>query len=107
MVTFENRDCMAAMKEFPDNFFSLAIVDPPYGDGGGYSRTDSAECSNLPSADEIQDLTERHPERSRFGGRFNKYKRAPEEWGINRVGYHGKQYKELVEHGRPSTPKKL
>jgi|SRR6186713_1664286 len=29
----ENRDCMEAMKEFPDKFFDLAIVDPPYGVG--------------------------------------------------------------------------
>lgn len=29
----ENRDCMEAMKEFPDKFFDLAIVDPPYGIG--------------------------------------------------------------------------
>lgn len=27
----ENRDCMEAMKQFPDKFFDLAIVDPPYG----------------------------------------------------------------------------
>lgn len=27
----ENRDCMEAMREFPDGFFDLAIVDPPYG----------------------------------------------------------------------------
>lgn len=27
----ENKDCMIAMKEFPDKFFDLAIVDPPYG----------------------------------------------------------------------------
>lgn len=26
----ENRNCMEAMKEFPDKFFELAIVDPPY-----------------------------------------------------------------------------
>ena len=26
-------DCMEAMKEFPDKFFDLAIVDPPYGIG--------------------------------------------------------------------------
>ena len=26
-----NADCMEAMKEFPDKFFDLAIVDPPYG----------------------------------------------------------------------------
>lgn len=30
---FYNMDCMEAMKQFPDNFFDLAIVDPPYGDG--------------------------------------------------------------------------
>lgn len=28
-----NLDCMDAMKEFPDKFFDLAIVDPPYGIG--------------------------------------------------------------------------
>jgi site-specific DNA-methyltransferase (adenine-specific) len=28
----ENRDCMEAMKEFPDKFFELAIVDPEYRD---------------------------------------------------------------------------
>lgn len=28
-----NRDCMDAMKEFPDRFFDLAVVDPPYGIG--------------------------------------------------------------------------
>lgn len=29
----KNMDCMEAMKEFPDKFFELAIVDPPYGLG--------------------------------------------------------------------------
>lgn len=24
-------DCMEGMKQFPDKFFDLAIVDPPYG----------------------------------------------------------------------------
>lgn len=28
-----NMDCMEAMKEFPDKFFDLAVVDPPYGIG--------------------------------------------------------------------------
>ena len=29
----ENRDCMEATREFPDKYFELAIVDPPYGIG--------------------------------------------------------------------------
>ena len=28
---FYNMDCMDGMKEFPDGFFDLAVVDPPYG----------------------------------------------------------------------------
>lgn len=34
---FYNMDCMEGMKQFPDKYFDLAIVDPPYGikmDGG-------------------------------------------------------------------------
>jgi site-specific DNA-methyltransferase (adenine-specific) len=36
-----NSDCVEGMKQYPDNYFDLAIVDPPYGlgnrlsDGGG------------------------------------------------------------------------
>ena len=32
---FYNLDCMEALRAFPDNYFELAIVDPPYGDGQG------------------------------------------------------------------------
>jgi site-specific DNA-methyltransferase (adenine-specific) len=34
-----NRDCMDGMAEYPDNYFDLAIVDPPYGlDFSKYNR---------------------------------------------------------------------
>jgi len=33
---FYNMDCMEGMKNFPDGFFDLAIVDPPYGIGIGH-----------------------------------------------------------------------
>ena len=36
---FYNMDCMDGMKQFPDKYFDLAIVDPPYGDGGGAVET--------------------------------------------------------------------
>lgn len=39
---FYNMDCMDGMREFPDNYFDLAIVDPPYFSGperrGYYGR---------------------------------------------------------------------
>lgn len=37
--SFINADCMEYLKEFPDNYFDLSIVDPPYGGvtQGGYT----------------------------------------------------------------------
>ena len=46
-------DCMDIMRDMPDKAFNLAIVDPPYGDGGGGYWKDK--------------------KRSRFGGIFDKY----------------------------------
>lgn len=34
-ITF-NEDCLEGMKRYPDGFFSLAVVDPPY--GGGFTE---------------------------------------------------------------------
>lgn len=31
-----NMDCMEGMKQIPDKYFELAIVDPPYGIGIGH-----------------------------------------------------------------------
>lgn len=47
-----NCDCMDYMRSLPDKAFSLAVVDPPYGNAGGGSFRGG----------------------QRFGGRFNKYK---------------------------------
>lgn len=62
---FYNMDCMAAMREFPDKFFDLAVVDPPYGDaGGGIGNQDN-------------DLTAHSTDTkrwNRFGQRFDRYK---------------------------------
>lgn len=30
-----NRDCVEAMKEYPDNYWDLAVLDPPYGINAG------------------------------------------------------------------------
>jgi len=36
---FYNLDCMEGMKEFPDKYFDLAIVDPPFGIGDFQMKT--------------------------------------------------------------------
>ena len=48
-----NCDCMEAMREYPDKYFDLAIVDPPYGSGG----------------------VEEWEKKTRFGPWFDKYKK--------------------------------
>ena len=58
-------DCMEGMRNFPDKYFDLAIVDPPYGDaldGAGGGTTGSAGSSA--STNRWQ----------RFGQRFDRYK---------------------------------
>ena len=35
---FYNMDCMEGMKNFPDKYFDLAIVDPPYGIGEDWKK---------------------------------------------------------------------
>lgn len=40
---FYNMDCMDGMKEFPDKYFELAIVDPPYGIGADEAQNNAAE----------------------------------------------------------------
>lgn len=47
-------DCMKGMSQFPDQYFELAIVDPPYGGANNKEWDDKA--------------------RGRFGGNFDKYK---------------------------------
>ena len=84
-----NADCMEAMKEFPDNFFDLAIVDPPY--GGGF--TEGGGCK----------------------GWFSKYHQNVENTDIG-GGWNGKalhvrtakerqKLREPEEHGRANTQK--
>lgn len=45
---FYNMDCMDGMKEFPDKYFDLAVVDPPYGLGedGGKKRSGYVKQKN-------------------------------------------------------------
>lgn len=60
---FYNMDCMEGMKQFPDKFFDLAIVDPPYGDAS------VSTSGGLQGG--VADYSAR--KRSRFGGRWASY----------------------------------
>ena len=38
-------DCMDGMKQFPDKYFDLAIVDPPYGGGSQNGHVERESCA--------------------------------------------------------------
>lgn len=71
-----NIDCMEYMKNIPDQYFDLAIVDPPYGNAGkDFKRTD----------------------KSRFGGKFDKYTKVPVERERERETQRGRNITGLTD----------
>ena len=67
---FYNRDCVEGMKEFPDKYFDLAIVDPPYGINIG---TESMEAGGVAphrnrSARQSQSAVQHRSEANPCGG---------------------------------------
>jgi site-specific DNA-methyltransferase (adenine-specific) len=75
-------DCMELMKEFPDNHFDLAVVDPPYGLGsklveGGAGRNgkfdkdlESVKWDVLPTAEYWHELERVSKNRIIWGGNY-------------------------------------
>ena len=43
IIALHNTDCMEVMAEYPDNYFDLAVVDPPYGIGAGKMQMGSGK----------------------------------------------------------------
>lgn len=74
---FYNMDCMDGMKEFPDKYFDLAIVDPPYGGGGSSDAEDTFNGALV----------------GRFGGNFEKY------FGKDKRGHMGGGHAKKYNYG--------
>ena len=47
MINLYNKDCIEALKEFKDNHFELAIVDPPYGIGFAKTYTNRTKKDRM------------------------------------------------------------
>jgi site-specific DNA-methyltransferase (adenine-specific) len=46
MINITNEDNMAMMARYPDKYFELAIVDPPYGIGAGNVKRGGQQHGN-------------------------------------------------------------
>ena len=44
MIEYFNEDCMIGMARYPDKYFDLAIIDPPYGIGESGDTNSSRSC---------------------------------------------------------------
>lgn len=73
---FYNMDCMQGMAQFPDNYFDLAIVDPPYGiditKSGRLQKYNSGSewDSNVPTDDYFKELFRVSKNQVIWGGNY-------------------------------------
>lgn len=47
-------DCMELLKQVPDKYFELAVVDPPYGIGYARGKNGWGICDNRPTLDDVK-----------------------------------------------------
>jgi len=66
MITITNEDNMALMSRYPDNYFDLAIVDPPYGIDINSSGTHFKEKYDIKEWDKNTPTTEYFDELKRI-----------------------------------------
>ena len=83
-LTITNEDNMELMKRYPDNYFDLAIVDPPYGLGnkttsGGSKRNSNARFEEhkwddeIPKDDYFEELFRVSKKQIIWGGNYFPY----------------------------------
>ena len=51
MITATNEDCMLMMARYPDDYFELSIVDPPYGIDANLKRGDTGKNKHIKQKD--------------------------------------------------------
>lgn len=95
---FYNMDCMEGMRKFPDKYFDLAIVDPPYGIGadtgtGGFGHAKARKYagkwdSDIPAAEYFEELFRVSKTQIVWGGQYMTRFLAPaQKWLVwDKVG---------------------
>lgn len=85
---YYNMDCMDGMKEFPDNYFDIAVVDPPYFTGPEKREFFGRKESQIGVKRVYQKMEEwKVPEPEYFKELFRVSKNQI-IWGCNYFDYH-------------------
>jgi len=70
-ATLYNMDCMELLKATPDKFYDLAIVDPPYGIGGGSNtKLKALWDSKIPKEEYFKELVRVSKNQIIWGGNY-------------------------------------
>lgn len=72
-------DCMEGMKQFPDQYFDLAVVDPPYGIENGFKA-----CSRIAKYGNMKIVNDAIPQKEYFEELFRVSKNQI-VWGYNHL----------------------
>ncbi len=87
---FLNMDCMEGMKQFPDKYFDLAIVDPEYGrkEHGGKERSSHVKQRNgskiyVPDGNYIKKNWDNEPAGEKYFQELFRVSKHQIKWGEN------------------------
>ena len=86
---FYNMDCMDGMKEFPDKYFDLAVVDPPYFSGPNTRRYYGRAESTTQIKRKIYDVIETwEVPKTEYFDELMRVSKNQIIWGCNYFDYH-------------------
>ena len=74
-----NMDCMVGLREYPDNYFDLAVVDPPYGINKAFKTT-----SRISAYGDVHVANDLKPEKEYFG-ELMRVSKNQIIWGYNHL----------------------
>lgn len=81
-------DCMEGMKTFPDKFFDLAIVDPPYGIGAGSTSFINGTSKTVKPYFKVNDWDKERPN----ADYFTELKRI----SVNQIIWGGNYFADII-----------
>lgn len=91
---YYNMDCMLGMQEFPDKFFDIAIVDPPYGikehggkDRGGFVERENRKKIYVPSGNYENRGWDNVPADRKYFDELMRVSKQQIIWGCNYYDY--------------------
>ena len=100
-----NIDCIEFMAQFPDNYFELAIVDPPYGIGLGFADKHEQKRGGGKKGGHEQKDWNKQPPSDKYFDELLRVSKKHIIWGSNYYGYNqGKFGQGIIVHNKKVTP---